>query len=351
MQALSCSFSEQERKTVLKQAKSGYTLLECLLERVQNRYPLFEGSPVMIIDMHTHTFPDKIAAKTVESLSHVSHSRPFTDGSHDGLLNNMRRSGIDFSVILPVATSARQVVHVNDASAALNEEFGDRGLFSLGCIHPEFEDYRAELARVKEIGLKGIKIHPVYQGADIDSPQFLRILDRAAELGLIVVTHAGLDIGYPGEVRCSPRMIRHALQEVAGSSMDASAISDAGSLPKPDTAGGFRFIAAHMGGWRNWDEVPEYLADTDVYLDTAFSTGAICPLNDGHYRPEDLPMMTQADFMKLYDVFGPDRILFGTDSPWSSPEESLDFMRSLPVPGPALEKMLGGNAAALLGLA
>ena len=51
----------------------------------------------MIIDMHTHTFPDKIAAKTVEALSRVSHSRPFSDGSNAGLIKNMRRCGIDRS--------------------------------------------------------------------------------------------------------------------------------------------------------------------------------------------------------------------------------------------------------------
>lgn len=282
----------------------------------------------MIIDFHTHTFPDKIAAKTVESLSHVSHSRPFSDGTTAGLLANMARAGIDRSVILPVATSPKQVVHINDASAALNERFREAGLFSLGCIHPDYEDCRAELSRIQALGLKGFKIHPVYQGADVDSLKFLRILDRAAELGLLVVTHAGLDIGYPGEVRCSPAMLRHVMRE----------------MPE------LRLIAAHMGGWRNWEEVPDQLCDTGVLLDTAFSTGAICPLNDGHYRPEELPMMDQAAFMKLYEAFGPERILFGTDSPWSSPEESLSFLRGLPIPEEALELILGGNGERLLGL-
>ena len=230
----------------------------------------------MIIDIHTHTFPDKIAAKTVEALSRVSHSRPFSDGSNAGLIKNMRRCGIDRSVILPVATAPRQVSHVNDAAAAVNEKFRADGLFSFGCIHPDHPDFRAELARIKDLGLKGIKIHPVYQGAEIDSPKFLRIIERAAELDLIVITHAGLDIGYPGEVCCSPRMCRRVVDEI----------------------GPFRFVLAHMGGWRNWDEVPEYLADTGVYLDTAFSTGSIVPLDDGHYRPEDLPMMDQAEFLR-----------------------------------------------------
>ena len=36
-------------------------------------------------------------------------------------------------------------------------------------------------------------------------------------------------------------------------------------------------VAAHMGGWKEWDQVPELLADTGIYLDTSFATGRIEP--------------------------------------------------------------------------
>ena len=39
---------------------------------------------------------------------------------------------------------------------------------SFGAMHPDFEDHAAELKRIKALGLKGIKIHPVYQGVDLD---------------------------------------------------------------------------------------------------------------------------------------------------------------------------------------
>ena len=35
----------------------------------------------MVIDFHTHTYPDKMAAATLAKLSGVSHLRPFTDGT------------------------------------------------------------------------------------------------------------------------------------------------------------------------------------------------------------------------------------------------------------------------------
>ena len=63
----------------------------------------------MIIDFHTHTFPDKIAAATIRHLAGKSHSKPWTDGSVSALVRSMKDSGIDWSLNLPVATGAGQV--------------------------------------------------------------------------------------------------------------------------------------------------------------------------------------------------------------------------------------------------
>ena len=91
----------------------------------------------MIIDMHTHSFPEKLAASTLEKLSAASHTRPFTNGTPGGLQASMREARVDLSVVLPVATSPRQVEHVNDASARLNETAEETGLLSVGCMHPD----------------------------------------------------------------------------------------------------------------------------------------------------------------------------------------------------------------------
>lgn len=283
----------------------------------------------MIIDMHTHSFPDKIAAGTIRKLSRHSHTVPFTDGTESGLQETNKTAGIDLAVVLPVATAPQQVEKINRFAAEKNRSCRESGILSFAAMHPDCPDWRDELQRCAQSGFAGIKIHPVYQETDLDDPRYLRICDLAAELGLAVVTHAGLDVGYPGVVRCSPQMIRHVMREVDGLTL----------------------IAAHMGGWRNWEEVPELLADTGVYLDTAFATGAMHPLDDGHYRPEDLPMLTAEQFMELFRAFGAHRILFGTDRPWSDPAESLAFIRQLPLPEEDKAAILGGNAGRLLGLA
>ena len=280
----------------------------------------------MIIDMHTHIFPEKISAAVIDKLSHVSRTRAFTDGTLAGLKNSMHAAQIDLSVILPVATNPRQVEKINASAAALNEKFFGDGIFSLGAIHPDFDGYRAELGRVKNFGLKGIKIHPVYQDANLDDKKFLRILDRAAELDLVVVTHAGLDIGFPGVVRCSPQMIRRAVE----------------------TVGNFKFVAAHMGGWKNWSDVLKILGDTKIFIDTAFSTGEIIPRDDCVWNADDLKLLSAAQFMKFVEIFGAERILFGTDSPWTAQNLSLKFFDALPLADDDRKKILGLNAKRLL---
>ena len=282
----------------------------------------------MVIDIHTHTFPDKLAATTIPKLEGMSHTHAYVDGTNSGLAASMAQAGVDCSMVLPVATNPRQVVHVNDSSARINEQGDETGIYSFGCMHPDFADYRAELSRVKELGMKGIKLHPVYQGVDFDDIRTLRILDRAGELGLIVLTHAGLDIGYPGVVHVTPKMVLHAIQEV----------------------GPVTLILAHMGGWRNWDQVEELLPYAPVYLDTSYSLGSINPLDDGYYQPQDLPMMGEEQFLRMIRTFGSERFLFGTDSPWSSQQESVERLRALPLSDEEKAAILGGNAQRLLHL-
>ncbi len=100
----------------------------------------------MIIDFHTHIFPDKIAASTLETLSGKSHTTPFTDGTLKGLVNSMKNFGVDVSIILPVATKPSQVIKINDNAAQINEKFFADGIISFAAIHPDFENFRAELS-------------------------------------------------------------------------------------------------------------------------------------------------------------------------------------------------------------
>ena len=276
----------------------------------------------MIIDFHTHTFPERIAERAIAKLAAASGTVPFLDGTNKSLSESGKACGIDISVVLPVATNPEKVAHMNEISASLD---GVDGLIHFGCLHPEMEDVKAEVRHIKELGLRGVKIHPVYQGVDLDDDRYVRILSECGEAGLIVVTHAGLDIGFPGVVHSSPKMARRAL-----------------SLAGPVT-----LILAHMGGWRNWDEAAENIADTTAYIDTSFSLGSLTP-NDERYTDEELEMLRAEEFVKLVRAIGASRVLFGTDSPWGDRAAALADVRALPLSEDERRMILGGNAGKLL---
>ena len=282
-----------------------------------------------VIDIHTHTFPAKIAAKAIETLKGKSHTGAYTDGTIGMLSRSMSDAGIECSVIQPVATNPKQVVHVNDSSIAINEHFSETGIMSFGAMHPDFEEYSRELERLARSGIKGIKLHPVYQGVSIDDGRYVNILRRAGELGLIVMLHSGYDIGFPGNENALPDRIAHALSE----------------------SGDVKVILAHMGGWRCWREAEGVLSSSNVYIDTAFSLGEFEALDDGYYSSREECMMLGAeDFVKIVRAFGTERVLFGTDSPWASQTRTLRDITSLPLTDSEKHKIFCDNVSFLLNL-
>jgi len=200
-----------------------------------------------IIDFHTHTFPDAIAGRAVSALAERSGLTPALDGTAGALTASMEAAGIAVSVVLPVATSPEQAHKINVGSAKSN---GKSGVFYAGAIHPDCADFEQELDFIKNAGLFGVKLHPDYQGAFFDDERYIRIMAAAAERGLITVTHAGVDLGFPGCVRCTPDRVLNVLGALRG------LIDD-------------RLVLAHMGGCDEADEVLEKLAGKPVYIDTA----------------------------------------------------------------------------------
>ena len=90
------------------------------------------------------------------------------DGTAEGLLNSMKDRNIALSVELPVVTNPKSTVKMNDYAAISNEKLGERGYLSFAGMHPDFEDYKGELRRIKSLGFKGIKLHPAYQNCNME---------------------------------------------------------------------------------------------------------------------------------------------------------------------------------------
>ena len=99
----------------------------------------------MIIDFHTHMFPDKIAGRTLDYLSGIFGASPFADGTYTGLCNSMGKGAVDISIALPAVTKVSQVASINRFASAYTEG----PVISFGGIHPECENYKEILKEIK----------------------------------------------------------------------------------------------------------------------------------------------------------------------------------------------------------
>lgn len=260
----------------------------------------------MIIDFHAHCFDDRIAASAIDALQDKARIRAAHDGTINGLAAHMAECGIDKSVVLPVATKPTQVKVIN-AWALENQS---DALCFFAALHPDDPDWADNLALAKQHGFKGVKLHPDYQGFFADEPRLMPIYEAIRDLGLVLVLHAGVDVGYPAPVGCTPLMIRRILQNVPG----------------------LRLVAAHMGSHALWRDVEEVLVGLPLYLDTSYS----------HYVLGDEAMA------RMISRHGAENVLFGTDSPWKKADDEISRISGLPLPPSDLELIMSQNALRLL---
>ena len=77
----------------------------------------------MLIDFHTHAFPEKIAERAIAKLSFASGGlEPQTDGTLSSLKERMQRGRVDVSVVMNIATNPSQQKNVNDFAASINNK-------------------------------------------------------------------------------------------------------------------------------------------------------------------------------------------------------------------------------------
>lgn len=264
----------------------------------------------MIYDFHTHCFPDALAEKALERLARISGIPYHTDATCSSNLSAMKTAHIERAVILNIATNPRQMVKVNDFAIETAKRYPN--LIPFGSVHPASDPdmIKAELHRLKKADIKGIKIHPDYMGCPIDDVQYAPIFALCCELNLIVSTHAGLDFCSPDFIHATPERIARVLAEF------------------PD----LKLVAAHMGGYRQENDVLRYLVGKRVWFDTS-----LLALVENKQLAREI--------LLSHD---PDKLLFGTDTPWSRMIDELTVIDSQELPINLKKKILCDNAVALL---
>lgn len=262
----------------------------------------------MLIDFHTHAFPERIAARAVERLSVASGGLdPQTDGTVASLKTEMAKDGVDLSVVQSIATNPGQQRKVNDFAIEINK---DDAIVAFGSVHPDAPDALEELERIRDAGLKGIKLHPEYQQFYVDDEKMKPIYRKISQLGLITLFHAGEDYGFPPPYHAMPDHFLQALKW-----FDAPV------------------VAAHWGGMGCGREVLEKLCGAPIWFDLSFGYCA----------------MARSTAQEIMDKHGADRLLFGSDMPWHRPQWELRLLNTLEISPEDREKICWRNASALLG--
>lgn len=237
-----------------------------------------------IIDIHTHIYPQPVAQKAATSIENFYElDGAGMNGTVEMLRNRGKLAGISQYVVLPVAVLPDRTRHINDFILEQTAAYDD--FIGFGTIHAQQADVGAEAQYIMEKGLRGIKMHPDFQHFDIDDARLFPAYEAIS--GKIPVA---FHMGDPRYDYSRPARLRHLLE----------------LFPKLDV------IAAHFGGYRMYEEAYTQLKDKNCIFDLSSS----------------LMFMEDGIAEKYINLYGAERMAYGTDYPlWDPVHEVQTFLQ------------------------
>lgn len=239
-----------------------------------------------VIDFHAHVYPDEVADKLITRMEEIYGVRRKHNATVTSLINSINKGSIDKVVVLPIANKPEHA-RLNTWYAQLRDK--SEKIIPFGSIHPD--NSPDELDSFPSLGLQGIKLQPNAQLFYPDEERMFKFYQKAEELNLIVIFHAGDEEGgVKGKYSQSERFVK-VLKAFPG----------------------LHIILPHLGGFRTWNKLDLVLGYKNVYYDTSHLPGNI---EDGF-------------LLELIDKIGLEKVLFGTDFPWSDHQEDKEHMERL----------------------
>jgi uncharacterized protein len=234
----------------------------------------------MVIDCHVHVYPQEVAQKLIPKVESVYGAMARHPATVEGILPAMKKAGIEKSVVLSSINRPENVVSFNSWCAEVQKSHPE--LLFFGGMHPDFESPLEELERIKGLGLFGIKMHPNAQRFYPDEERFFPLYEMLVELDLPAAFHCGDEFIHVEPIYAHPRRFTQVLESF------------------PDLT----ILLAHLGGYKTWDSLRYVAGYESVWYDTAF-----CPRN-----------LSDAEFRQIVDRLGAEKVVFGTDFPWTDQE-------------------------------
>lgn len=251
------------------------------------------------VDGHAHIYPEKIAEKAGQSISDF-YTIPKTGGGPvRHLLESTVNSPVTHFIVHSVAVKPGNVENINNFIA--NECKEHPQFIGFGCMHQDYEDMEAEVNRMIDLGLKGVKIHPDIQHVNLDDPRLMKLYE-IIEGRIPAVIHTGdyrFDFSHP-------RRLKEVLKSFPNLVVDA----------------------AHFGGWSIPELGYDLLGNENCYVDTSSSSF----------------MMGARRMRELINLFGTERVLFGSDYPLFASQDEAKFIQNIGLSDEVFEKVTWKNA-------
>lgn len=273
----------------------------------------------------------------------------------DRRLRDLDRMGIDIQVVAPapgqcyysidpkIAEQAHRIA--NDGVAEFCSRKPDRFL-GLGGVTLQQPDLAVrELDYVmSELKLKGVQILTNVDGRELSEPQYLPFFARAEQLGALIMIH-------PNGFTHGDRLTHFYFSNVIGNPLETTValhnLIFSGTLARfPD----LKMLAVHGGGY-----LPAYSGRIDHAWGARQDCRGSLPLPPTTYLRQvylDTVVFTYHQLAYLLEVFGPDRIMMGTDYPFDMAEfNPIGHIAGVNgMDEGTLAQLVGGNAIRLLGL-
>ncbi len=284
------------------------------------------GAADVIVDMHVHPVFQEIPTtpeitqwiQNLELTSRNYFRRNQKILSMTDFQKEMVQAGIDKVILLIPGSKNIPARPMNEQVSMLLQMFPDTFIGFAGFDPNRGEEAVADIEHaVKDLGYKGLKTVSSLLELNINDKTFYPCYAKAQELGVPILVHTGASSLVMG---CRVKYVQPLM------------VDDV-AFDFPD----LKIICAHMGGNHYMDVHNMMVRHSNVYADLSF-----WPLN---------PLYKDLIPWRLLEETVADKLLLGSDYPCGqTPKEAAEAVRNLPISDDFKHKILGDNAARLLGL-
>lgn len=302
------------------------------------------------LDVHAHYVTDHyLDALRAAGLGQPDGMPGLPDWSSGAALDLMAKTGVA-AAVLSVSSpgvhfgddaQARELAaHVNDAGAAVVARQPDRFGLSAVLPLPDVDGSLAELARAyDDLGADAVAMKTNYHGRYLSDPAFDPVLAAMDERAAVVTLHPTSPPGWERTALGRPRPMIEFLFDTTRCVVDLALSGTLGRYP------GIRWIVPHAGAVL--PTVAHRVASVSVMTGEPVDMPAV--LGGLYYDLAGMALPVALD--ALLAVAAPDRLLYGSDFPFTPPafvEALADALRQAPALRDARLGMEPGTAAAAL---